>query len=84
MLAVGFYFLKMALHTELPVYRDTYQFVLEIFVSTKNSSKEYKYCLGRDKERNVLVLVRCIYRANRAQEKTVFLNEFLDNFKIRS
>ena len=56
----------MALQTELPVYRDTYQFVLEIFVSTKNSPKEYKYRLGRDMERDVLVLVRCIYRANRA------------------
>ena len=26
--------------------------------------------------------MRCIYRANRAQEKTTFLNEFLDNFEI--
>ena len=72
----------MALHTELPVYRDTYKLVLEIFVSTKNFPKEYKYSLGRDMERDVLVLMRCIYRANRAQEKTAFLNEFLDNFEI--
>jgi hypothetical protein len=27
--------LKMALHTELPVYRETYKLVLEIFVSTR-------------------------------------------------
>jgi len=27
-------------------------------------------------ECDVLVLMRCIYRANRAQEKTTFLNEF--------
>jgi len=26
-LGVGFYFLKMALHTDLPVYRDTYKLV---------------------------------------------------------
>ena len=26
--------------------------------------------------------MRCIYKANRAQEKTTFLNEFLDNFEI--
>jgi len=72
----------MALHTELPIYRDTYKLVLEVFVSTKNFPKEYKYSLGRDMERDVLVLMRCIYRANRAQEKTTFLNEFLDNFEI--
>ena len=61
--ADDFYFLKMALHTELPLYRDTYKLVLEIFVSTKNFPKEYKYSLGRDMKRDVLVLMRCIYRA---------------------
>ncbi|MGV8946392.1 MAG: hypothetical protein ACOH1N_08190 [Lutibacter sp.] len=62
----------------LPVYSDTYKLVLEIFVSTKNFPKEYKYNLRRDLERDVLVLMRCIYRANRAQEKTTVLNEFLN------
>jgi hypothetical protein len=38
----------MVLRTELPVYRDTYKLVLEIFISTKNFPKEYKYRLGRD------------------------------------
>ena len=33
---------KIALHSELPVYRDTYKLVLENFVSTKNFPKEYK------------------------------------------
>jgi hypothetical protein len=63
----------MALHTELPVYRDTYKLVLEIFVSTKNFPKEYKYSLGRDMERDVLVLMSCIYRANGAQEKRTII-----------
>jgi len=71
-------FKKTALHTELHVYREPYKLVLEIFVSTKNFPKEYKYSLGRDMERDLLVLMWCIYRANRALEKTGFLNEFLD------
>lgn len=50
----------MALHTELPVYRDTYKLVLEIFISTKNFPKEYKYSLGRDMERDVLVLMEVL------------------------
>jgi hypothetical protein len=53
----------MALHTKLPVYGDAYKLVLEIFVSTKNFPKEYKYILGSGMERDVLVLMRCIYRA---------------------
>ncbi|MFT7298506.1 MAG: hypothetical protein ACI9WO_001319 [Sphingobacteriales bacterium] len=56
----------MVLHTELAVYRETYKYVLEIFVSTKNFPKEYKYSLGKDMQRDVLVLMRCIYRANSA------------------
>lgn len=54
----------MALHTALPVYRDTYKLVLEIFVSTKNFPKEYKYSLGRDMERDVLVLILMIQILN--------------------
>jgi hypothetical protein len=53
----------MALHTELPVYRDMCKLVLEIFVSTKTSPNNISYSLGRDMERDVLVLMCCIYRA---------------------
>ena len=53
----------MALHTELPVYRDMCKLVIEIFVSTKSFPKEYKYSLGSGMERDVLLLMRCIYRA---------------------
>lgn len=31
----------MALYTELPVYRDTYQLILRVFEITKEFSKEY-------------------------------------------
>lgn len=33
----------MALYTELPVYRDTYQLILKVFEYTKEFAKEYKY-----------------------------------------
>jgi hypothetical protein len=55
-----------------------YKLVLEIFVSTKNFPKEYTYRLGRDMERDVLVLMCCIYRANRVQQN----NKELKTFKI--
>jgi hypothetical protein len=43
----------MTLYIELPVYRDRYKLVLEIFISTKHFPKEYKYSLGRDMERTL-------------------------------
>jgi len=55
----------MVLHTELPVYRDTYQLILKIFEYTKDFSKEYKYTLGEDMKRDAMQLTRSIYRANK-------------------
>ena len=47
----------MALYTELPIYRDTYQLILRIFEITKEFSKEYKYTLGQDMKRDALSLM---------------------------
>lgn len=79
-MAVEFFY--MALYYELPVYRDTYQLILKIFEFTKDFSKEYKYTLGQDMKRDALQLVRSIYRANKSQQKAVYLEEFMDNFEL--
>ena len=55
----------MALYTDLPVYRDTYQLILKVFEYTREFSKEYKYTLGQDMKRDAPGLVRGIYRANK-------------------
>ena len=44
----------MALYTELPVYRDTYQLILKVFEYTKEFAKEYKYTLGQDMKRDAV------------------------------
>jgi hypothetical protein len=72
----------MALHFDLPVYKETYQLVLKIFECTKNFSKEYKYTIGQDMKRDALQLLRSIYRANKAKNKKEHLEEFLDDFEL--
>jgi len=47
----------MALYYELPVYRDVYKLILMIFECSKDFSKEYKYTLGQDMKREVLLNV---------------------------
>ncbi len=43
----------MGLHQELPVYKASYDLLLEIFEDTKGFNKEYKYTVGREpKERD--------------------------------
>jgi hypothetical protein len=72
----------MVLHTELPVYKDTYQLILKIFELTKEFSKEYKYTLGQDMKRDALQLIRSIYRANKHKNRAEHLEVFLDELEL--
>ena len=72
----------MALYYDLPVYRDTDRLVLRIFEVTKDFPKEYKFTLGQDMKRDALQCVRWLYRANKATQKKVHLDNFLDEFEL--
>ena len=52
-----------------------------MFEFTKDFPREYKFTLGQDMKRDAIVLVRSIYRANKAKNKTGYLEQFLDNFE---
>ncbi|HAT7072803.1 TPA: four helix bundle protein [Legionella pneumophila] len=72
----------MALYTELPVYRDTYLLTLKVFEVTKDFPREYKDTLGQDMKRDALHLLRCIYRANKHQNRAEHLEVFLDELEL--
>ena len=72
----------MAFYTELPVYKDSYQLVLKVFEVTRDFSREYKYTLGQDMKRDALHLLRCIYRANKNQNRVEHLEVFLDELEL--
>jgi len=61
----------MALYYDLKVFKDVYQLILKVFEYTKDFPREYKYTLGQDMKRDAIVLVRSIYRANKAKSKTI-------------
>lgn len=56
--------------------------ILKVFEFTKDFPREYKFTLGQDMKRDAIVLVRSIYRANKAKNKTEYLEQFLDDFEI--
>jgi hypothetical protein len=60
----------MALYYDLPVFKDVYQLILKIFDYTNHFPREYKFTLGQDLKRDGINLVRSIYRANKALQKT--------------
>lgn len=72
----------MVFYTELPVYKDAYQLVLKVFEVTSDFSREYKYTLGQDMKRDALYLLRCIYRANKHQNRAEQCDTFLDELEL--
>ena len=72
----------MALYTELPIYRDTYQLTLKVFEYTREFARDYKFTLGEDMRRDVLKLTGSIYRANKSTNKAGHLDAFLDEFEL--
>ena len=71
----------MAFYYDLQVYKDVYRLTLLLFQYTKDFPKEYKYSLGEDIRRDSIVLVRSIYRANKASDKTPALDALIDDFR---
>ena len=72
----------MTLYYDLLVYKDVYSLILKIYEYSKEFSREYKYTLGQDLKKDSIILVRSIYRANKAKSKTEYLETFLDDFEI--
>lgn len=67
----------MVLYSQLPIYRDSYQLLLEIYQVTNKFARDFKYTLGQDMKRDSLALFRYLYGANMSIEKR---REYLDNF----
>ena len=54
----------MTTYDNLPVYKASYDFLVEAFTFVKTFPREYKYTLGESIKKELLDLIRTIYRAN--------------------
>ncbi len=52
--------LQMALYSDLPVYKATYDLLLAIFQFTKEFGKEYKYTVGESLKKETIDLLTLI------------------------
>ena len=59
----------MGNYDELPVFKASYDLLLEIFKLTKNFSKDYKYTIGESLKNETMALITHIYRANSTTKK---------------
>ena len=54
----------MCLQYELPVYKESYDLLMERFQFTKEFSKEYKYAVGDSLKKETIDLLTLIFTAN--------------------
>jgi hypothetical protein len=65
----------MTIYLHLPVYKASYDLVLEIFGVIKNFSREYKYTLGESIKAEAIAMITDIYRANSSFSKETYLEK---------
>lgn len=58
----------MATYDNLPVYKTSYDLLIQVFEQVKKFTKEYKYTLGDKLKNEIVDLISSIYRANSSQE----------------
>ncbi len=72
----------MANYIELPVYKASYDLLLQIFKLTHSLIREYKYTLGEKLKNETTELLSNIYRANRTREKAGYLLIARENLEL--
>ena len=70
------------LHQELPVYKSSYDLLVEIFRFTKEFSKEYKYTVGESLKRETIELLTLIFQANSKTDKHATLQDARERIEV--
>lgn len=72
----------MALYYTLPIYKESYKLVYLLFATSSNFSREYKYTVGQELKDEGLCLIKNLYRANKAEDKTIYICEARENLEL--
>ena len=72
----------MALSSELPVYKASYDLLLAIYQMVRHFSREYKYTMEENLKNQMIELLTLIYRANSNQQKADILQSAREQLEI--
>ncbi len=72
----------MALYHTLPVYKASYTLLVMLFSNSDNFAREYKYTVGQEMKKEGILLIKNIYRANKAIDKIVAISEARENLEM--
>ncbi len=72
----------MAVYNFLPVYKTSYELLLELFRFTKDFNKEYKYTIGESIKKEMMDMIVNIYRANSTADKLPHIGKARENIEV--
>ena len=72
----------MSKYDELPVYKASYDLLLEIFKFTRNFTREYKYTIGESLKKETVELITLIFRANSKKDKFDVLQAAREHIEV--
>ena len=72
----------MATYNHLPVYKASYDLLVELFRFTKDFNREYKYTLGESIKKETIEMITNIYRANSTYSKTAIIQSARKNVEV--
>jgi hypothetical protein len=72
----------MAIYNHLPVYKTSYDLLIEIFQSVKDFNREYKYTLGENIKREAIEMITEIYRANSSFVKKPHIQKTREKIEV--
>ena len=75
-------FFPMPLYLYLPVYKASYDLLLELFRFAKDFNREYKYTLGESIKKEIVEMITNIYRANSSYSKEKIIQSARENVEV--
>jgi hypothetical protein len=72
----------MALYIELPVFKKSYDLIIELFDLYSNLPKSFKYTLGQRIQLESIELIVNIYKANAHTDKIPFILKIREHIEI--
>ena len=69
----------MATYNHLPVYKVSYDLLVELFCFIKDFNREYKYTIGQSIKEETMELIKNIYRANSSYQKKPIIRSAREN-----
>lgn len=72
----------MAQYNHLPIYRASYQLLLESTLAIKDFPREHRFTLGQKLREEIIEIIVLVYRANSAKRKRDFIEDLLARLQV--